>query len=82
MILSFGFCQINFYRQFLLNKFSVEAIKAGKISWISIRSQILKCVQYQELLLRAEYNHVRYYLYAHSEAITNYRHNNQSLEHQ
>ena len=29
-----------------------------------------------------EYNHVRPYVYAHSEIITNYGHNNQSLGHQ
>jgi hypothetical protein len=34
------------------------------------------------LLLQVEYNHVRPYVYSHSDPITNYGHNNQSLGHQ
>ena len=36
----------------------------------------------KNLLLQLEYNHVRPYVYSHSNPITNYAHNNQSLGHQ
>ena len=38
--------------------------------------------QVDNLLLQLEYNHVRPYVYSHSDPITNYAHNNQSMGHQ
>ena len=79
--------QINFYGQFLLDEFSLNDIKAGNKSWKNKFAYQLGVKYYnafniKNLLLQAEYNQVRPYVYAHSEAITNYGHNNQSLGHQ
>ncbi len=78
--------QINVYGQFLLDEFSLNDVKAGNKSWKNKYGYQLGVKYYnafniKNLLLQAEYNHVRPYVYAHSEAITNYGHNNQSLGH-
>ena len=78
--------QINVYGQFLLDEFSLKDMKAGNKSWKNKFAYQLGVKYYnafniKNLLLQAEYNHVRPYVYAHSEAITNYGHNNQSLGH-
>jgi hypothetical protein len=61
-------------------------MKAGNKSWKNKYGYQLGVKYYnafniKNLLLQVEYNHVRPYVYAHSEAITNYGHNNQSLGH-
>jgi len=78
--------QINIYGQFLLDEFSLNDIKAGNKSWknkfgYQLGVKYYNAFKIKNLLLQAEYNHVRPYVYAHSEAITNYGHNNQSLGH-
>lgn len=78
--------QINFYGQFLLDEFSLNDIKAGEKSWknkfgYQIGAKYYNAFNIKDLLLQVEYNHVRPYVYAHSEPITNYGHNNQSLGH-
>lgn len=78
--------QINFYGQFLLDEFSLNDIKAGEKSWknkfgYQIGAKYYNAFNIKDLLLQLEYNHVRPYVYAHSEPITNYGHNNQSLGH-
>ncbi|WP_396155590.1 gliding motility protein RemB [Flavobacterium sp.] len=78
--------QINIYGQFLLDEFSLNDMKAGNKSWKNKYGYQLGVKYYnafniKNLLLQVEYNHVRPYVYAHSEAITNYGHNNQSLGH-
>ncbi|MGL2965716.1 gliding motility protein RemB [Flavobacterium sp. XGLA_31] len=78
--------QVNFYGQFLLDEFSLNDMKAGKKSWKNKYGYQLGVKYYnafniKNLLLQAEYNHVRPYVYAHSDPITNYGHNNQSLGH-
>ena len=79
--------QITFYGQFLLDEFSLGDVKAGQKSWknkfgIQMGAKYFNAFNIKNLLLQAEYNIVRPYVYAHSEAITNYGHNNQSLGHQ
>lgn len=78
--------QINIYGQFLLDEFSLKDIKAGNKSWknkygYQLGAKYYNAFNIKNLLLQVEYNHVRPYVYAHSEAITNYGHNNQSLGH-
>ena len=78
--------QINVYGQFLLDEFSLKDMKAGNKSWknkfaYQFGVKYYNAFNIKNLLLQAEYNHVRPYVYAHSEAITNYGHNNQSLGH-
>lgn len=79
--------QINFYGQFLLDEFSLGDMKSGEKSWknkfgYQLGAKYYNAFNIKNLLLQAEYNHVRPYVYAHSEIITNYGHNNQSLGHQ
>jgi hypothetical protein len=79
--------QVNVYGQFLLDEFSLGEVKAGDKSWknkfaYQIGAKYFHAFGVKNLLLQLEYNHVRPYVYAHSEVITNYGHNNQSLGHQ
>ncbi len=78
--------QINIYGQFLLDEFSLNDVKAGNKSWknkfgYQLGAKYFNAFNIKNLLLQVEYNHVRPYVYAHSQAITNYGHNNQSLGH-
>lgn len=78
---------INLYGQFLLDEFSLDAIKAGDNSWknkygYQLGAKYFNAFDIKGLLLQAEYNHVRPYVYAHSDPLTNYGHNNQSIGHQ
>ena len=78
--------QINFYGQFLVDEFSLNDIKAGEKSWknkfgYQVGAKYYNAFNVKNLLMQVEYNHVRPYVYSHSEAITNYGHNNQSLGH-
>ena len=78
--------QVNVYGQFLLDEFSLDAVKDGNQSWknkfgFQLGAKYYNAFNIKNLLLQAEYNVVRPYVYAHSEAITNYGHNNQSLGH-
>lgn len=79
--------QINFYGQFLLDEFSLGDMKNGDNSWrnkfaYQLGAKYYNAFNIQNLLLQIEYNHIRPYVYSHSEVITNYGHNNQSLGHQ
>lgn len=79
--------QVNLYGQFLLDEFSLKDMKAGDKSWknkygYQLGAKYYNAFNIKNLLLQIEYNNVRPYVYAHSEAITNYGHNNQSLGHQ
>ena len=79
--------QINFYGQFLLDEFSLNDVKANNQSWknkygYQLGAKYYNAFKIKNLMLQVEYNHVRPYVYSHSEAITNYGHNNQSLGHQ
>lgn len=78
---------INFYGQFLLDEFALGDVKKQDKSWRNKFAYQLGAKYYNafgidNLLLQAEYNHVRPYVYSHSDPLTNYGHNNQSLGHQ
>ncbi len=77
---------INVYGQFLLDEFSLADVRAGDRSWknkfgYQLGVKYFNAFGIGNLLLQAEYNHVRPYVYAHSDPLTNYAHNNQSLGH-
>ena len=79
--------QVNFYGQFILDEFSLNDIKEGDNSWknkygYQLGAKYYNAFNVPNLLLQLEYNRVRPYVYSHSEPITNYGHNNQSLGHQ
>ncbi|TDW46347.1 protein involved in gliding motility RemB [Flavobacterium sp. 270] len=78
---------INLYSQFLIDEFSVSDVKAGDKSWknkfgLQVGAKYFNAFKVKDLLVQVEYNHVRPYVYSHSEIITNYGHNNQSMGHQ
>ena len=78
--------QFNFYGQFLLDEFSLGEVKKQNQSWKNKFAYQLGLKYYnafniKNLLLQVEYNHIRPYVYAHSDVLTNYGHNNQSLGH-
>ena len=78
---------INLYGQFLLDEFSLGDIKAGDNSWknkygYQLGAKYYNAFKIDNLLLQLEYNHVRPYVYSHSDPITNYGHNNQNIGHQ
>lgn len=79
--------QINLYGQFLLDEFSLNEVKAANKSWknkvaFQIGAKYFNAFNVDNLLLQVEYNHIRPYVYSHSDVLTNYGHNNQSLGHQ
>lgn len=78
---------VNFYAQFLVDEFSLADIKAQNKSWknkfgYQIGAKYYNALGIDNLLLQLEYNHIRPYVYSHSEPVTNYGHNNQSMGHQ
>ncbi|TRX42379.1 energy transducer TonB [Flavobacterium restrictum] len=79
--------QVNLYGQFLLDEFSLGDVKKGDNSWknkfgYQVGAKYYNAFHVENLLLQLEYNHVRPYVYSHSDPITNYAHNNQSIGHQ
>lgn len=79
--------QFNFYAQYLLDEFSLSDMKEGNKSWknkfgYQLGLKYFNAFNVDKLVLQIEYNHVRPYVYAHSNPVTNYGHNNQSLGHQ
>ncbi len=79
--------KINLYAQFLLDEFSLGDVKKQDKSWRNKFAYQLGAKYYnafgiENLLLQAEYNRVRPYVYSHSNPLTNYASVNQSLGHQ
>lgn len=79
--------QFNFYGQFLLDEFSLEEVKKADGSWknkfgYQLGVKYFNAFNVKNLLLQVEYNHVRPYVYSHSDPLTNYGHANQSVGHQ
>jgi hypothetical protein len=77
---------VNFYAQFLIDEFSVGEVTSGTGSWknkfgLQFGAKYYKAFGIKNLYLQAEYNQVSPYTYSHSNPITNYGHNNQSLGH-
>lgn len=78
--------KVNLYGQFLLDEFSLGEMKGGNQSWknkfgYQLGAKYYDAFKIKNLMLQAEYNHVRPYVYSHSRSITNYAHNNQSMGH-
>jgi hypothetical protein len=79
--------QFNFYGQFLLDEFSLEEVKKAQRSWknkfgYQLGVKYFNAFNVENLLLQVEYNHVRPYVYSHSDPLTNYGHANQNVGHQ
>jgi len=79
--------QFNLYGQFLVDEFSFNDIKEGEQSWknkfgYQLGVKYFNAFNVENLLLQVEYNHVRPYVYSHSNPATNYGHSNQSVGHQ
>lgn len=77
---------IHFYAQFLIDEFAIGDVRAGNNSWrnkfaYQIGAKYFNAFKIDNLTLQAEYNHVRPYVYAHSNVLTNYGHNNLSMGH-
>lgn len=77
---------INFYGQFLIDEFAIGDVKESNQSWrnkfaYQIGAKYYDAFKIKNLLLQVEYNQVRPYVYSHSDPITNYGHNNQSMGH-
>lgn len=78
--------RLRFYGQFLLDEFSLGDVKSGNKSWknkygYQIGATYNDAFAIDGLTLQAEYNNVRPYVYSHSNPLTNYGHNNQSMGH-
>ena len=78
--------KVNLYAQFLVDEFSISDIQAGEKSWknklgYQLGAKYFHAFGITNLYLQGEYNHVRPYTYSHSNPITNYGHNNQSMGH-
>jgi hypothetical protein len=78
--------QINLYGQILIDEFALEDVKAANQSWrnkfaFQIGAKYFNAFNVKDLLVQAEYNIVRPYVYSHSDPLTNYGHNNQSMGH-
>lgn len=79
--------QLNFYGQFLLDEFSLSDVKERDKSWknkygYQVGAKYYNAFNIDNLYLQLEYNRVRPYVYSHSDPLTNYAHNNQSVGHQ
>lgn len=78
---------VNLYGQLLIDEFSTSDIFGGNGSWknklgYQLGAKYFKAFNVDNLTLQLEFNHVRPYVYSHSEPITNYANNNQGLGHQ
>jgi hypothetical protein len=79
--------QVNVYGQILIDEFALEDVKAANQSWrnkfgFQVGAKYFNAFNVKDLLVQAEYNIVRPYVYSHSDPLTNYGHNNQSMGHQ
>ncbi|MGG7034003.1 MAG: gliding motility protein RemB [Flavobacterium sp.] len=78
--------KVNLYGQFLLDEFSLGDMADMNESWknkyaYQLGVKYFNAFNLKNLLLQAEFNTIRPYVYSHSNAITNYGHNNQSMGH-
>jgi len=79
--------QVQGYGQLLIDEFSVGDMTGGENSWknklgYQLGAKYFDAFNIDNLLLQVEYNHVRPYVYSHSNPLTNYAHSNQSMGHQ
>ena len=78
--------KIYLYGQLLIDEFSVGDIFSSEGSWknklgFQLGAKYANAFGVQNLYLQGEFNQVRPYTYSHSNPLTNYAHNNQSLGH-
>ncbi len=78
--------KVNLYWQFILDEFSLDAVKGGNKSWknkygYQLGLKYFDAFNVDNLLLQAEYNRVRPYTYSHNTIVLNYGHNNQPMAH-
>ena len=79
--------QVQGYGQLIVDEFSVGDMSGGENSWknkfgYQLGAKYFDAFNIDNLLLQLEYNHVRPYVYSHSNPLTNYAHSNQSMGHQ
>ena len=79
--------QVQGYGQLIVDEFSVGDMSGGENSWknkfgYQLGAKYFDAFNIDNLLLQVEYNHVRPYVYSHSNPLTNYAHSNQSMGHQ
>ena len=78
--------QVNFYGQFLIDEFAIGDVKESNQSWrnkfgYQLGVKYFDAFKVKNLMLQVEYNQIRPYVYSHSNPLTNYAHNNQSMGH-
>ena len=78
--------KVNLYGQFILDEFSLDAIKGGNKSWknkygYQLGLKYYNAFKVKNLMLQAEYNQVRPYTYSHNSIVLNYAHANQPMAH-
>lgn len=78
--------QVNLYGQFILDEFAIGDVKEANKSWrnkygYQIGAKYYDAFKIKNLQLQVEYNRIRPYVYSHSNPLTNYAHNNQSMGH-
>ncbi len=77
---------INLYSQLFIDEFAIGDMFGGEKSWrnkigAQFGAKYSNAFGVKNLYLQGEYNLVRPYVYSHSEVVTNYGHNNQSMGH-
>ena len=78
--------QINVYGQLIIDEFAIGDVKENNKSWrnkfgYQLGIKYYDAFKIKNLQLQLEYNQVRPYVYSHSNPLTNYGHNNQSMGH-
>lgn len=74
------------YAQLMLDEFKLDHVLKGNGWWANkhgfqVGVKVYDPFSIRNLLVQAEYNHVRPYTYAHNESVQNYGHYNQPLAH-
>ena len=77
---------INIYSQFVLDEFSLDAVKGGNKNWknkfgYQLGVKYYNAFKVNNLMLQFEYNRVRPYTYSHNSIVLNYAHSNQPMAH-
>lgn len=78
--------KVNLYGQFILDEFSLGDVTGGDKSWknkfgFQLGVKYFNAFKVDNLLLQAEYNQVRPYVYSHNTQTLNYGHFNQPMAH-
>ncbi|MEP5256385.1 MAG: energy transducer TonB [Winogradskyella arenosi] len=78
--------KVNLYGQFILDEFSLSDVTGGEKSWknkfgFQLGAKYFNAFNVDNLLLQAEYNRVRPYVYSHNTQVLNYANFNQPMAH-